>query len=149
MRFTSEVWKGATLGVAMFVAFFVVYAVLGYMFGGHIDPDLDEHLKVLAFLGRILLAGLLPAALVGGLIGALGRNLRKARTLKLAGAALLGSFVVIAATFAIPSTEPLTAAWFGLLIGVVFVPLLGPFSIVGAVILERWTRPGARTDACG
>jgi hypothetical protein len=151
-RVTSEVWKGAALGVVTLVAFLVVYGLLSFSYGetASMSASRTEHLETFKFLGRILLMALLPSALVGGLLGALARGLRKARTLKLSAAAVLGYFVVMAATFAIPSTEPLTSAWFGILMGVVFTPLLAPFALVAAVIIERWTRPdvnAGRNDA--
>ena len=149
MRVTSEVWKGAALGVATLVAFLVAYALLSFALGRAHDADQAEHAQTISFLAGILLRALLPAALVGGLLGALARHLRKARALKLSAAAVLGYFVVMAATFAI-SPEPLKGAWFGLLMGVVLTPLLAPCAIVAAVLIERWTRPdlnGGRTGA--
>ena len=148
-RFTSEIGKGAALGVGTLVAFLVVYAALSFSYGETVDARAAEHLQTVTFLGRMLLAGLFPSALVGGLLGALARKLRKARTLLLAGAAIVGAFVVMAASFAIQSTEPLEAAWFGLLMGMVLTPLLVPFALVAAVILARWTRPGVSAGRSG
>ncbi|UQA59836.1 hypothetical protein [Polyangium aurulentum] len=142
IRFSSEVWKGAAVGVTTLVTFLVAYASLAFSFGRANGADWAEHAQTFSFSGRLLLGGLLPSALVGGLLGALAGHLRKARTALLAGAAYLGSFVVLAASFtllALPS-EPLEGAWVGLLLGVILTPLLAPLAIFAAVIIERWTR---------
>jgi hypothetical protein len=149
MRIPSEVWKGAALGVATPVASLAAYALLGFASRGAPGADRAEVVQTISFLGALLLAALLPSTLVGGLLGALARHLRKARTLKLAGAAVLGYFMVMAVTFAILglSQEPPAAARFGVLMGVVLTPILAPFVLVAAVILERWTRDRRSTSA--
>ncbi|MDC3958064.1 hypothetical protein KEG38_29675 [Polyangium jinanense] len=152
IRVTSEVWKGVALGVATLVAYLVFYALWTFSYGDTVGADRAEHQQTVSFLGRILLAALLPAALVGGLLGALARDLRKARTLTLAGAAVFGYFGVMAVTFALLflwEGEPLQGAWFGFVLGLVLTPSLAPFALVAAVILERWTRPGRPRGARG
>jgi len=152
IRVTSEIWKGAALGVATLVAFLTFYELLSITRGSAVGATSAEHLEGAAFLGRILLAALLPSALVGGLLGALSRHLRKARTLTLAVATFLGTFVVVALSFALLSLgqgEPLKAVWFGLLMCFVLAPLHAPFALVSAAILARWTRPGLNAGRNG
>ena len=151
IRFSSEVWKGAAVGVTTLVTFLVAYALLSFAYGRAVGADWAEHAQTASFLGRLLLGGLLPSALVGALLGALAGHLHRARTLLLAGAAYLGSFVVLAASFtllALPS-EPLEGAWVGLLLGVILTPLLAPIAVFAAVIIERWTRPGVSAGRTG
>lgn len=147
IRITSEVWKGAATGVATLVAFLVAYALLSVALGGAHGADQAEHAQTVTFLGAILLRALVPAALVGGLLGALARDLRKARLLKLLGAALVGYFAVLPAALSLSGDA--TAAHFGLLMSVVLAPLAAPFVLMAAVVLERWTRPGAPGGWCG
>jgi hypothetical protein len=147
IRITSEVWKGAAIGAATLVAFLVAYALLSFALGRAHDADQAEHAQTISFLAGILLRALLPAALVGGLLGALARDFRKARLIKLIGAALIGYFVVLPAALSLSGDA--TAVHFGLLMSVVLAPLAAPFVLVAAVVIERWTRPGAPRGACG
>lgn len=140
IRVTSEVWKGAATGAATLVAFLVAYALLSFALGRARQADQAEHAQTISFLGAILLRALLPAALVGGLLGALARDFRKARRIKLAAAALIGYFAVLPA--ALFSSGDAAAVQFGFLMSVVLAPLAAPFVIMAAVIIERWTRPG-------
>ncbi|MDI3288996.1 hypothetical protein [Polyangium sp. 15x6] len=147
IRVTPEVWKGAVIGAATLVVFLVAYALLSFALGRAHGADPAEHAQTVTFLGAILLRTLVPAALVGGLLGAVARGVRKARRIKLVGAALISYFVVFPA--AMLTSGDTTAIHFGVLTSVFLAPLAAPFLVLAAVILERCTRPGVPRDARG
>jgi hypothetical protein len=108
----SPVWKGAIVGAFNVYAVTLVVAVMQAMF------ESGEHLLVFA-IGAL---GLGPGLAVGAIAGMLGGRLPVLRRLALCGLAMTG--VILLGLYAAP----------------VLIWIATPSTLIGALVLETWTR---------